>query len=78
VLEEIVPLAELVADNTAQANAAGAADLSETIAAEGALIDLRAAVAETRIMRERQLAALEQLAGVDAERLAGAAQVDHD
>ena len=78
VLEQIVPLAELVADNSAQANAAGAADLSGAIEAEGALIDLRVAVAQARIMRERQLAALEQLAGVDAERLAVTVEVTHD
>jgi outer membrane protein TolC len=77
VLDQIVPLAELASDSAAQANAAGATDLSTVIAAEGALIDLRGALAEARIMRERQLAALEQLAGVDAERLAPA-EVDHD
>jgi outer membrane protein, heavy metal efflux system len=77
VLEQIVPLAEMVTENAAQANAAGAADLSAVIEAESALIDLQAAVAESRIVRERQLAALEQLAGVDAERLA-VAGVDHD
>lgn len=77
VLEQIVPLAELATDSAAQASAAGAADLATVIEAEGALIDLRGAVAEARIMRERQLAALEQLAGVDAERLAGV-EVGHD
>lgn len=77
VLEQIVPLAEMVTENAARANAAGAADLSAVIDAERALIDLHVAVAESRIVRERQLAALEQLAGVDAERLA-VAGVDHD
>ena len=83
--QQIVPLAELAAGSAAQANAASTGDLSAVIEAEGALIGLRGVVAEARIMRERQLAALEQLAGVDAERLAAAvideravAEVDHD
>jgi outer membrane protein TolC len=69
VLERIVPLAELAAGSAGQANAAGAADLSAVIDAERMLIDVRGAVAEARVMRERELAALEQLAGVDVERM---------
>lgn len=67
--QHVVPSAEAAADAAERTYAAGAGDLMTYIAARRALLDLRLAIAETRIARERQVAELEQLAGVDAERL---------
>lgn len=55
-----------------RAYAAGSGDFAAWLAARQALLELRLTVAETRVAREHQVAELEMLAGVDAERLAGA------
>jgi outer membrane protein TolC len=70
VLEDrILPLANLAADSAARENSVGEGDLSEVLVAERSLLELRRAIAETRIARERQLAAIERLAGFDVETL---------
>ena len=71
--QHVAPAAEEAADAAERTYAAGGGDLMTYIAARRALLDLRLAIAETRVARERQVAALEQLAGVDAERLAAEA-----
>lgn len=53
-----------------RAYAAGAGDFAAWLAARRALLELRLTLAETRIAREHQVAEIEMLAGVDAERLA--------
>lgn len=67
----VAPSAEQAAAAAERAYAAGAGDFASWLAARKALLDLRLTVAETRVAREHQVAELEMLAGVDAERLAG-------
>lgn len=65
----VLPAAELVADTTRQSYAAGSADLLELIEAQRALLDVRLMIAEARTERERRVAEIEQLAGIDLETL---------
>ncbi len=66
----VLPSAQQAAATAERAYAAGSGDLPSWLATQRALLDLRLTIAETRIARERQVAELEALAGVDAERLA--------
>jgi outer membrane protein TolC len=70
----VLPAAQLLADTTQQSYAAGSADLLELIEAQRTLLDVRLIVAEARIERERRAAEIEQLAGIDLETLASAAE----
>ncbi|MGD9764978.1 MAG: TolC family protein [Candidatus Binatia bacterium] len=70
--EHIIPVANQSADTTARAYAAGSGDLPSVIAARRTLLVLRVTLAETQIARERAVAELEQLAGIDAEALPAA------
>ena len=77
--DHVEPSAIQAASAAERAYAAGAGDFAAWLPAREALLDLRLTVAETRIAREHQVAEIEMLAGVDAERLAGepAAPSDH-
>lgn len=61
----VLPAAQLLASTTQQAYAAGSAELTELIEAQRTLLDVRLVIAEARVERERRVAELEQLAGVD-------------
>ncbi len=63
------PAARLLADTTRQTYAAGRTDLLELVEAQRTLLDVRLVVAEARVERERRLAELEELAGIDLETL---------
>ena len=65
----VTPAAEAAATAAERTYAAAGGDLMSYITARRALIELRLTIAETRVARERQVAELEELAGVDAERL---------
>jgi outer membrane protein TolC len=67
---DVLPVSETLVDSTEQAYAAGAGSLDALIESRRVLLDLRLLVAEARAARERQLAELEALAGVDVETLA--------
>jgi outer membrane protein TolC len=71
--DHVEPSAEQAAAAAERAYAAGSGNFAAWIAARQALLDLRLTVAETRVAREHQVAELEMLAGIDAERLAGEA-----
>jgi outer membrane protein TolC len=66
----VVPSATAAAGAAELTYATGGGDLTTVIEARRTLLELRLAIAETRVARERRVAELEQLAGVDAERLA--------
>lgn len=67
---EIRPAAEQVLGSAQQSYSTGAASFLELIDAQRVLLDVRLAVAETRIERERRIAEIEELAGLDIETLA--------
>lgn len=65
----VLPAVELLAHVTRQSYAAGSADLLELIEAQRTLLNVRLAIAEARVERERRAAEIEQLAGIDLEAL---------
>ncbi|MEW6073597.1 MAG: TolC family protein [Planctomycetota bacterium] len=67
---EIQPVAEQALGSAHKAYATGEASFLELLAAQEVLLDVRLAVAEARIERERRLAEIEELAGLDVETLA--------
>jgi outer membrane protein TolC len=67
--DRLQPIARQAADATRDRYVAGSASLDDLLAAERAVIDVRMALAESRIARETRLAELEALAGVDMETL---------
>lgn len=68
--DHVEPSAIQAAYAAERAYAAGSGDFAAWLAARAALLELRVTVAETRIAREHQVAEIEMLAGIDAERLA--------
>lgn len=70
---DILPLAEQASAASRQAYATGAGTFTDLIESERTALDVRRMIAEARIEREKRLAELEQLAGVDIETLAGPA-----
>jgi len=72
---EIGPAADQVAGSADQAYATGMATFLELIEAQRVLLDIRLAIAEARIERERRLAEIEQLGGFDVETLSGGSRV---
>jgi len=71
VLEDhVTPSAEQAAGAAERAYTTGNGSFGAWLATQRTLLELRFTVAETRVARERQVAELEMLAGVDAERLA--------
>ena len=69
--EQVGPASERVLDSVRQSYAAGTASYLDLIEAQRVLLDVRLMVAEARTARERSLADLEALAGIDVETLAG-------
>ncbi len=66
---EVLPAAEQVLGSARQAYATGKASFLELIDAQRVLLDVRLGIAEARIERERRLAEIEELAGLDVETL---------
>jgi hypothetical protein len=64
----IVPAAGRVVDNARQAYAAGTGTFIDLIDAQRTLLEVRLTAAEARAAREKTLADLEALLGVDVER----------
>jgi outer membrane protein, heavy metal efflux system len=69
---DISPLARQVLASSRDAYASGQVSFAELIASQRELLDVRQVMAEVRIERERRLAELEALAGVDVETLGNA------
>jgi outer membrane protein TolC len=68
--EAILPRAQQTLASMRQAYAAGTAGFTDLIDTQRTLLDVRLMIAEARIEREKRLAELEALAGVDIETLA--------
>lgn len=69
----LYPIAAQAVDATRDRYVAGTMGFADLLAAERAVLDVRVALAESRIAREMRLAELEALAGVDVETLDGRA-----
>jgi outer membrane protein TolC len=67
--QRIIPAAQQALDSSRQAYAAGTVGFVELVDAQRTLLDVRLMVAEARIEREKRLADMEALAGVDIETL---------
>jgi outer membrane protein TolC len=67
--QRILPIAERVVANARTSYASGRAAYVDLIEAQRTLLDVRLAIAEARTMREKRLAELERLAGIDVETL---------
>ena len=67
--DRILPVAELALDNSRQSYAAGSVSFVELIDSQRTLLEVRQMVAEAVAARERSLADLEALAGIDIETL---------
>jgi outer membrane protein TolC len=65
----VLPAARQVLESVRQAYAAGRADFLDLIDSQRMLLDVQLMVAEAGVQREKQLAELEALAGVDVEML---------
>ena len=65
----ILPATQRILDNLRSSYASGRTTYLDLIDAQRALLDVRLAVAEARTMREKRLAEVEMLAGVDVETL---------
>lgn len=64
---DVLPLAEQTVESTRRSYAAGAATYLDLIDTQRTLLDVRLMSAEARTMREKMLAELEALAGMDVE-----------
>jgi outer membrane protein TolC len=67
--QRILPVAQQALDSSRQAYASGTIGFVELIDAQRTLLDVRLMIAEARTEREKRLAELEALAGVDVETL---------
>ena len=67
--DRILPAAELALDNSRQSYAAGSVSFVELIDSQRTLLEVRLMIAEAVAARERSLAELEALAGIDVETL---------
>ena len=65
----VVPAAQVLVSSSQNAYAAGAVGFADLIDSERMLISIRRMVAQAQIEREKRLAELEALAGVDIETL---------
>lgn len=74
----VLPVTRRAEQNLRDSYSAGRASLLEVIDAQRALIEVRRAIAESRIERELRLAALEELGGFDVETLATQEDSDVD
>src|SRR5581483_8785795 len=68
--ETILPRAREVLASMRQNYTTGAGSFSDFVESQRTVLEIRTTIAEARIEREKQLAALEALAGVDIETLA--------
>ena len=68
--QRILPAAEQVLNSSRQAYTTGTVGFADLIDSQRTLLEVRQLIAEARIERERRLAELEALAGVDIETLA--------
>src|SRR5262249_15627135 len=69
--ETILPRAEQTLSSSRQAYTTGTGTFIELIDAQRTLLDVRLLIVEARAEREKRLAELEELAGVDIETLGG-------
>jgi outer membrane protein TolC len=69
--QAILPRAQQMLAGSRQAYATGTGSFVDLIDAQRTLLDVRLMIAEARVEREKRLAELEALAGVDIETLAG-------
>lgn len=67
--KRILPAAGQVLDSSRQAYAAGSVPFTELIDSQRTLLEVKLMLVEARAAREQRLAEMEQLAGVDVERL---------
>jgi outer membrane protein TolC len=65
----VVPVVEQLINSSREAYAAGSVQFADLIDSQRTYISVRVLVAEARIEREKRLAELEALAGVDIETL---------
>src|SRR6516225_1570957 len=65
----VVPAAQQLVSSSQNAYAAGAVGFADLIDSERTLISVRRLLAQSQVEREKRLAALEALAGVDIETL---------
>jgi len=70
--DQVLPLAELTSRVAARTYSLSATPFSEWIESQRAVIDVRLLIAEARVQRERWIADLEALAGLDVETLPAA------
>ncbi len=68
--QTFLPAAGLLVESARRGYTAGTSSLFELIETRRMLLEVRLAIAEARIERERRVAEIEELAGVDVERLA--------
>jgi len=68
--QQVIPAATQIADNTREAYARGQMSFIELMDAQRTLLNVRLTAAEARAAREKSLADLEALIGVDVETLA--------
>jgi outer membrane protein TolC len=68
--QQVIPAATRIADNTREAYARGQMSFIDLMDAQRTLLDVRLTAAEARAAREKSLADLEALLGVDVETLA--------
>ena len=76
--ETVLPKAEQALASSRQAYSAGQIGFIELIDSQRTLLDVRLMIAQARIAREKQLAELEALAGIDVETLAKHEDVKHE
>jgi outer membrane protein TolC len=74
--ETVLPKAEQALASSRQAYAAGQVGFVELIDTQRTLLDVRRMIAEARIAREKRLAELEALAGVDVEAIGSVKRED--
>lgn len=67
--KRILPAAQQVLDSSRQAYATGSVPFTELIDSQRTLLDVKLMLAEAKVAREQRLAEMEELAGVDVERI---------
>jgi len=65
----ILPAAGQVLDSSRQAYAAGSVPFTELIDSQRTLLEVKLMLAEAKVAREQRLAEMEELAGVEVERM---------
>lgn len=67
--QHLLPLADMAVSASRQAYTRGQVGITELIDSQRTLLDIRLLIAEARVAREKRLAEIESLAGVDVETL---------